>query len=102
MGSPTAHPEFERERERRRHISMEEADRRMESAGEIPFSKQEIEAMVRRATTDPTPPPGIRVTSRRAVWNKVAAVLIAAAILLGCLLLMSVGRIGTLASGAVT
>ncbi len=73
------------------HLSAEEADKRMESAGEIPFSNEEIAAMVRSATRDGTPPPRkLRLMPHYGVWNKLAALLLAAAILFGLLLMMSV------------
>ncbi len=72
------------------HFSAEEADKRMESAGEIPFSNEEIAAMVRSATRDGTPPPRkLRLMPHYGVWNKLAALLLAAAILFGLLLMMS-------------
>lgn len=72
------------------HLSVQEADRRMESAGEIPFANEEIEAMVRSATRDGTPPPRkLRLMPDHRVCNKFAALLLATAILFGLCLLMS-------------
>lgn len=73
------------------HVSVEDADERMDSAGEIPFSNEEIAAMVRSATHDGTPPPRkLRLMPHYGVWNKLAALLLATAILFGLCLLMSV------------
>ena len=83
------------------HVSAEDADQRMDSAGEIPFSNEEIAAMVRSATRDGTPPPRkLRLMPHYGVWNKLAALLLAAAILFGLLLMMS-GMSQTLISPAV-
>ena len=61
-------------------VSAEEADKRMESAGEIPFSPEEIEAMVRSAIAA-GPPPRPRLLPHD--WNGFAALLLASATLLG-------------------
>ena len=72
------------------HLFVEEADKRMESAGEIPFANEEIEAMVRSATREGTPPPRkLRLMPDHGVCNKLAALLLATAILFGLCLLMS-------------